>query len=61
MNWLILSAAATTAGLFGGYLFSMLRPPTHNIGSLFSDLMFGALVAVLVLLVGWFWFIRRVQ
>jgi Na+/serine symporter len=61
MNWLILSTAAMAAGLVSGYLFSMFRPPTHNIASLFGDLIFGALVAVLVMLAGWFWLIRRVQ
>jgi hypothetical protein len=61
MSWLILSAAAMAAGLVSGYMFSMLRQQTHNIASLFGDLIFGALVTVLVLLAGWFWFIRRVQ
>jgi Na+/serine symporter len=60
MKWLILSAAAAAVGLVSGYLFSVFRPQTHNIASLFGDLMFGGLVAVVVLLAGWFWIIRRV-
>jgi hypothetical protein len=61
MKWFTLIAAAVAAGLVSGYLFSVLRPPTHNIASLFGDLMFGVLVAVLMVLAGWIQFIRQVQ
>jgi uncharacterized membrane protein YedE/YeeE len=61
MTWLTLITTAITAGLGGAYLFAVLRPPAHNIASLFGDLMFGILVAGLVLLAGWIWFIRPTQ
>jgi hypothetical protein len=61
MKWLTLIAAAVAVGLFSGYLCSVLRPQTHNIASLFGDLMFGVLVTALVVLTGWIRFIRQVQ
>jgi hypothetical protein len=61
MKWFIVSAVAIATGMVSAYLSSIMRPPTHNIASLFGDLMFGILIAVLVMIAGWLWFMRAAR
>jgi hypothetical protein len=58
MQWLILIISAFVIGCASASAFSRLRPQTHNIGALFGDALVGLVVLVMVMVVGWFKFIR---
>jgi hypothetical protein len=53
---IICAAAIATANALA---FSLLRPQTHNISSIFGDALFGVIVTIAPLVGGWFWFIRH--
>jgi hypothetical protein len=59
MKWLLLIVVACVGGAASTLAFSLLRPQTHNIASLFGDVLFGGVVLIATLIGGWFWFIRQ--
>jgi hypothetical protein len=58
MRWLILVISAFVIGGASALAFGRLRPQTHDIGALFGDALVGLVVLVMVMVVGWFKFIR---
>jgi hypothetical protein len=59
MKWLLLIVVACVSGAASALAFSQLRPQTHNIASLFGDVLFGVVVLIVTLIGGWFWFVRQ--
>jgi hypothetical protein len=60
MRWLALIVCACGTGAASALAFSLLRPRTHNIASIFGEALFGGVVVVAALFVGWLWFVKQV-
>jgi hypothetical protein len=58
MRWSLLIIGACIIGAAAALAFSLLRPQTHNIASIFGDVLFGLVIVIAVLMGGRFWLVR---
>jgi hypothetical protein len=59
LKWTGLIFCSCVISFLTALAFSVLRPQTHNIASIFGDAVFGVAVLILTLVIGWSWFIRK--